>query len=76
MLRKCKKGSQIFVKSEGFTKFDIHLLVASQERENDEDKIELAHNAGELLAIAENTLELTKQNKFYQLFEDGKAVKK
>lgn len=35
-----RKGSQIFVKSEGFTKSDIHLLVASQERENDEDKIE------------------------------------
>ena len=37
----------------------------------DEDKIELAHNAGELLAVAENTLELVKQNKYYQLFEDG-----
>jgi adenine-specific DNA-methyltransferase len=37
----------------------------------DQDKIELAHNAGELLAIAENTLELIKQNKYYQLFEDG-----
>ena len=36
----------------------------------DEDKIELAHNAGELLAIAENTLELVKQNKYYQLFEE------
>ena len=34
----------------------------------DQDKIELAHNAGELLAIAENTLELTKQNKFYIIF--------
>jgi len=41
----------------------------------DQDKIELAHNAGELLAIAENTLELTKQNKFYQLFEDGNKEK-
>lgn len=37
----------------------------------DQDKIELAHNAGGLLAIAENTLELGKQNKFYQLFEDS-----
>ncbi len=37
---------------------------------NDEDKVELAHNAGELLAIAENTLELVKQTKYYQLFED------
>jgi len=34
----------------------------------DQDKIELAYNAGELLAIAENTLELMKQNKFYQFF--------
>lgn len=41
----------------------------------DQDKIELAHNAGELLAIAENTLELIKQNKFYQLFEDGNKEK-
>ena len=37
----------------------------------DEDKVELAHNAGELLAIAENTLELVKQNGYYQLFEDS-----
>lgn len=41
----------------------------------DEDKVELAHNAGGLLAIAENTLELVKQNKFYQLFEDGNKEK-
>ena len=41
----------------------------------DEDKIELAHNAGELLAIAENTLELVKQNKYYQLFEDANKEK-
>ncbi|MFA5790583.1 MAG: site-specific DNA-methyltransferase [Caldisericia bacterium] len=41
----------------------------------DEDKVELAHNAGELLAIAENTLELVKQNKYYQLFEDGNKEK-
>jgi adenine-specific DNA-methyltransferase len=41
----------------------------------DEDKIELAHNAGELLAIAENTLELVKQNKYYQLFEDSNKEK-
>jgi len=37
----------------------------------DSDKIELAHNAGELLAIAENTLELVKENKYYQLFENN-----
>lgn len=36
----------------------------------DSDKVELAHNAGELLAIAENTLESVKQNKYIQLFED------
>jgi len=41
----------------------------------DQDKIELAHNAGELLAIAENTLELVKQNKFYQLFKDSERQK-
>ena len=38
---------------------------------SDEDKVELAHNAGELLAIAENTLETIKQTKHYQLFEDN-----
>jgi len=38
---------------------------------SDEDKVELAHNAGELLAIAENTLETSKQTKYYQLFEDN-----
>jgi len=41
----------------------------------DDDKIELAHNAGELLAIAENTLELVKQNDHYQLFEDSNKDK-
>jgi adenine-specific DNA-methyltransferase len=41
----------------------------------DEDKVELAHNAGELLAIAENTLELVRQNKYYQLFEDTNKEK-
>lgn len=35
----------------------------------DKDKIELAHNAGELLAIAENTFELVKQDKYMQVFE-------
>jgi len=38
---------------------------------DDEDKVELAYNAGELLAIAENTLELVKQSKYYQLFENN-----
>jgi adenine-specific DNA-methyltransferase len=36
----------------------------------DRDKIELAHNAGELLAIAENTFELVKQTKCFQVFEN------
>ena len=40
----------------------------------DEDKIELAHNAGELLAIAENTLELIKQNNYYQLFSNNNEM--
>lgn len=38
---------------------------------SDEDKVELAHNAGELLAIAENTLEIIEQTEYYQLFEDN-----
>lgn len=37
----------------------------------DSDKVELARNAGELLAIAENTLELVRQNKYIQLFSDS-----
>jgi adenine-specific DNA-methyltransferase len=37
----------------------------------DKDKIELAHNAGELLAIAENTFELVKQDKYMQIFENA-----
>jgi len=42
---------------------------------SDSDKVVLAHNAGELLAIAENTLDLVKQNKFYQLFVDKQKMK-
>ncbi|MBU2595150.1 MAG: site-specific DNA-methyltransferase [Candidatus Edwardsbacteria bacterium] len=38
---------------------------------SDSDKVELAHNAGVLLSIAENTLETLKQTKYYQLFEDN-----
>jgi len=41
----------------------------------DVDKVELAHNAGELLAIAENTLYLAKKNKYFQIFEDGNKTK-
>jgi len=39
---------------------------------DDKDKIELAHNAGAMLAIAENTLEEVEKNSYYQLFENGK----
>lgn len=35
---------------------------------DDQDKIELAHHAGELLAIAENTLERVEENDHYQIF--------
>ena len=42
---------------------------------NDQDKIDLAHNAGELLAITENTLELVKQNQYHQLFVNGNEEK-
>lgn len=37
---------------------------------SDKDKAELAHQAGELLAIAENTLYEQTKNKFYQFFTD------
>lgn len=37
----------------------------------DEDKIELAHQAGDLLAIAENTLSKVSENDFYQLYENN-----
>lgn len=39
---------------------------------DDKDKIELAHNAGEMLAIAENTLEEIEKNDYFQLFENDK----
>lgn len=39
---------------------------------SDADKIELAHNAGGLLAIAENTLEHIESNDYYQLFGNDK----
>jgi len=38
----------------------------------DADKVELAHQAGELLAIAENTLYKVKENDYWQLYENGK----
>lgn len=40
----------------------------------DEDKSSLAHKAGFLLALAENTLEEIEQTKFFQLFENNKKV--
>jgi len=39
---------------------------------DDKDKIELAHNAGGMLAIAENTLEEIERNNYYQIFKNGK----
>lgn len=40
-------------------------------RSTDKDKVELAYNAGELLAIAENTLNKVKSDDHYQIFSDG-----
>jgi len=40
----------------------------------DKDKSSLAHKAGFLLALAENTLEEIEQTKFFQLFENDKKV--
>jgi len=37
----------------------------------DKDKIELAHQAGDLLAIAENTLYKVKENNFWQFYENS-----
>ena len=37
----------------------------------DEDKVALAHKAGCLIAIAENTLEEIEANNTYQIFQDG-----
>ena len=39
---------------------------------DDADKIDLAHNAGGMLAIAENTFDLVEQNNFWQIFESPK----
>ena len=39
---------------------------------DDADKIELAHNAGDMLAIAENTLNQVEQNNYWQIFENEK----
>jgi adenine-specific DNA-methyltransferase len=37
---------------------------------DDKDKIQLAHHAGEMLAIAENTLYQVKTNDYWQIFEN------
>ena len=37
---------------------------------SDSDKVELAHQAGELLALAENTLYKVKENEYWQLYEN------
>jgi adenine-specific DNA-methyltransferase len=39
---------------------------------DDADKIELAHNAGGMLAIAENTFDQVEQNDYWQIFENQK----
>ncbi len=39
---------------------------------DDADKIELAHNAGGMLAIAENTFYQVEQNNYWQIFENDK----
>ncbi len=36
---------------------------------DDQDKIDLAHHAGELLALAENTLDRVEEDDFFQIFE-------
>jgi hypothetical protein len=41
---------------------------------DDKDKIQLAHHAGEMLAIAENTLNLVKKNDYWQLFENENRI--
>lgn len=41
---------------------------------DDKDKILLAHHAGEMLAIAENTLDQVKKNDYWQLFENKNQI--
>lgn len=36
---------------------------------DDRDKLQLAHHAGEMLSVAENTLELVEENEYWQIFE-------
>lgn len=41
---------------------------------DDKDKIQLAYHAGEMLAIAENTLEQIKKNDHWQMFENKERI--
>ncbi|MCE8163961.1 MAG: site-specific DNA-methyltransferase [Candidatus Moeniiplasma glomeromycotorum] len=41
---------------------------------NDKDKMQLTHCAGELLAIAENTLEQIEKNEYWQIFENEQQI--
>lgn len=41
---------------------------------DDKDKIQLAYHAGEMLAIAENTLEQVKKNDHWQIFESKERM--
>jgi hypothetical protein len=36
--------------------------------------VQLSHHAGELLAIAENTLEQVEENDYWQIFENEKQI--
>lgn len=74
---KSKTNHTNFKGTEGTLKYYKTVFIGKNNilKVRDEDRIELAHNAGELLAIAENTLELIKQNKYYQLFENNSADK-
>ena len=38
---------------------------------DDKDKLELAYHAGEMLSIAENTLDLVEKNEYWQIFESN-----
>ena len=41
---------------------------------DDKDKIQLAYHAGEMLAIAENTLDQIKKNDYWQMFENKERM--
>ncbi len=56
-------GSIKYYKTAFIGKNNINLI-------SDEDRIELAQNAGELLSLAENTLYLKEKNNYWQIFKD------